>query len=97
MERLGKQIKHMGLKYASEITEAPYYDASAYTQLLKYFFLSFLNAFILAYKLDKCMANFILFCNVNPILHHLFTMEGIFKFLVLISEPTIGPVTKAQV
>ena len=29
MDRFGKQIKHMGLTYASEITEAPYYDASA--------------------------------------------------------------------
>ena len=97
MERFGKQIKHMGLKYASEITEAPYYDASAYTQLLKYFFLSFLNAFILACELDECMANFILFCSVKHILQRRFTMEGFFKISFLIMEPTTGPVTEARV
>ena len=96
MERFGKQIKHMGLTYASEITEVPYYDASSYTQVLKYFFLSFINAyaFILSCILDKCMANFILFCSVNPILQHRFTMEGFFKIPVLIMEPTTGQVTE---
>ena len=33
-----KEDSHMGLTYASDITEAPYYDAYAYAHVLKYLF-----------------------------------------------------------
>ena len=46
-EGIYKEDSQMGLTYASEITEAPYYDASAYTQVLKYFFLIFLMLMLL--------------------------------------------------
>ena len=78
MERFGKQIKHMGLMYAFEITDTPYYDTLCLYTGIEILFLSFLNAFILACRLGKCMANFILFCNVNYILQLRFTMEGFF-------------------
>ena len=42
-----KEDIHMGLTYASQITKGPYYDASAYTQVLKYFFLIFLMLMLL--------------------------------------------------
>ena len=75
MEKFGKQIKHMGLTYAFEITDMPYYDTFFLYTRIEILFLSFLNAFILACKLEKCMANFILFCSVNPILQRRFTMS----------------------
>ena len=60
-------------------------------------FMSSLNAFILACRLDTCMANFISFCSVNPVLPCHFKMEGFFEISVLIMEPTTGPVTEARV